>query len=146
MKTILQDANPNALLGLYHGPWKDDEHNEASRRILGLDYDLLVEVIDVFSPMIYHGRMKRPPEWVAENTTWFSKRLSIQANVGPKLWPIVQAYNDPNLISSHEFETVLKGGLTGMASGVMMFTTYAVADDEEKTDVMKKVYTTLDSP
>lgn len=146
MKAILKDENPNALLGLYHCPWKDDEYNEASRRILGLDYDLLVDVIDVFSPMVYHGRMERSPEWVADNIAWFSKRLNIQVDKGPKLWPIVQAYDDPKLISNHEFETVLKGGLSGMASGVMMFTTYAVAGDEGKTEVMKKIYTSLDIP
>lgn len=146
MKAILKDEHPNALLGLYHCPWKDDEYNEASRRILGLDYDLLVDVIDVFSPMVYHGRMERSPEWVADNTAWFSKRLNIQPDNGPKLWPIVQAYNDPKLISNQEFETVLKGGLSGMSSGVMMFTAHAVAVDEGKTNVMKKVYIALDKP
>jgi hypothetical protein len=96
--------------------------------------------------MVYHGRMERSPDWVAENISWFSKRLSIQANNGPKLWPIVQAYDDPTLISELEFETVLKGGLSGMSSGVMMFTTRDVADDEGKTKVMKQIYTSLDRP
>jgi len=36
---------------------------------------------------------------------------------------------------------VLQGGLAGGSTGVMMFTTYAVAEDEGKTEVMKKVYT-----
>lgn len=143
MKNILNEENPDALLGLYHCPWKDDEYNGASRRILGLDYDLLVEVIDVFSPMVYHGRMERSPDWVGDNIRWFSDRLGIKGDEGPKIWPIVQAYNDPNVISSHEFEMVLRGGLSGAASGVMMFTTYAVAEDERKTEVMKKVYTEL---
>ena len=141
MKAILKENNPNALLGLYHCPWKDDEYDGARRRILGLDYDLLVQVIDVFSPMVYHGRMERSPDWVEENITWLSDRLNIKKNGSPKIWPIVQAYNDPNVISIHEFETVLRGGLSGKASGVMMFTTYAVAEDEGKTEVMRKVYT-----
>lgn len=143
MKSILKEEKPDALLGLYHSPWKDDEYNSASRRILGLDYDLLVEVIDVFSPMVYHGRMQRSPEWVAYNIKWFSDRLDIQKGKGPKIWSIVQAHNDPNVISSDEFETVLRGGLSGKASGVMMFTSYAVAEDEGKTEIMGKVYTSL---
>jgi hypothetical protein len=144
MKAILREENPDALLGLYHCPWKDDEYDSASRRILGLDYDLLAEVIDVFSPMVYHGRMERSAAWVGDNISWFSNRLHIQAGTGPKIWPIVQAYNDPKVISSDEFESVLRGGLSGMASGVMMFTTYAVAEDEGKTEVMKRVYTALE--
>ena len=143
MKSILKEEKPNALLGLYHCPWTDDEFDGANRRILGLDYDLLVDVIDVFSPMVYHGRMERSPEWVAENIDWFSDRLNIKNGRGPKIWSIVQAYDDPHKISPGEFETVLNGGLAGSATGVMMFTTYAVAEDPEKTEVMKKVYTSL---
>ena len=119
------------------------EFNGARRRILGLDYDLLKETIDVFSPMVYHGRMGRKPQWVQDNISWFCDRLDIKNDSYPKVWPIVQAHNDPGVISSEEFETVLKGGLTGESSGVMMFTTYAVAEDEGKTEVMKKVYSEL---
>ncbi len=81
------------------------------------------------------------PHWVKENIRWFSNRLNIRKDSYPKVWPIVQAYNDPGIISNEEFETVLKGGLAGKSSGVMMFTTSAVAEDEGKTEVMKNVYT-----
>jgi len=43
-------------------------------------------------------------------------------------------------VSASDFETVLKGGLADKSSGVMMFTTRAMADEEEKIAVMKKVY------
>jgi hypothetical protein len=140
IKSILEEIRPGALLGLYHCPWKDEEYQGARRRILGLDYDLLVEVIDVFSPMVYHGRMERAPEWVEENIEWLSERLLLQKGKGPKIWPIVQAYNDPLIISSTEFQSVLEGGLAGKASGVMMFTSYAVAEDQHKIEVMREVY------
>jgi len=143
MKNILKEIRPQALLGLYHCPWNDQKFDGARRRILGLDYDLLKETIDVFSPMVYHGRMGRDPEWVEENIIWFCKQLNIKNNSYPKVWPIVQAHNDPEAISPQEFETVLMGGLAGKSSGVMMFTSHAVAQDEGKTQVMKKVYTKL---
>ena len=143
IKSIIKEVRPNALLGLYHCPWNDQEFNGARHRILGLDYNLLKETIDVFSPMVYHGRMGREPDWVQENIQWFSNQLNIKKDTYPKVWPIVQAYNDPGIITNEEFEIVLKGGLAGESSGVMMFTTHAVADDEGKTEVMKKVYTSL---
>jgi hypothetical protein len=143
MKKIIREIKPGILLGLYHCPWDDQEFNGARRKILGLDYELLKETIDVFSPMVYHGRMGREAEWVEENISWFCKRLEIKSNTYPKVWPIVQAYNDPVIVSNEEFETVLKGGLTGKSSGVMMFTSNAVAEDEGKTAVMKDVYTNL---
>ncbi len=144
MKKIIKEIKPKALLGLYHCPWDDLEFDGARSRILGLDYDLLKETVDVFSPMVYHARMGRNPDWVKKNIQWFSKRLDIKAGSYPKLWPIVQAYNNPGIISNEEFETVLKGGMAGESSGVMMFTTYAVAKDEGKTEVMKCIYTKLE--
>ena len=142
MKSILKAENPEALLGLYHCPWTDEEYGGARRRNLGLDYDLLSEVIDVFSPMVYHGRMERSPEWVEQNIEWFSDRLNTRQH-SLKVWPIVQAYNDPHIISAEEFEQVLQGGLSGKSSGVMMFTTNAVAEDKYKMEVMKRLYRSL---
>jgi hypothetical protein len=143
MKSLIKEIRPEALLGLYHCPWDDQEFDGARRRILGLDFDLLKESIDVFSPMVYHARMGREPDWVHEHINWLCNRLDIRNDSYPKVWPIVQAYNDPGIISCEEFETVLRHGLSERSSGVMMFTTYAVAEDECKTAVMKNVYTTL---
>jgi hypothetical protein len=143
MKAIIQEVKPGALLGLYHCPWNDQEFNGARRRILGLDYDILKDVIDVFSPMVYHGRMGRDPGWVAENINWFCGRLDINSDSYPKVWPIVQAYDDPVKISAEAFETVLKGGLSASSTGVMMFTTYSVAQDTAKTEIMNKLYNDL---
>src|SRR5690606_3545369 len=94
-RIVLKQENPDALLGIYHCPWADDEFEGARYRILGLDYDMLKGITDVFSPMVYHGRMGRSPEWVKENIDWFCSSLSIKADSYPKVWPIVQAYNDP---------------------------------------------------
>ncbi|MDY7395467.1 family 10 glycosylhydrolase [Aureibaculum sp. 2210JD6-5] len=143
VKSIIKEIKPNVLLGLYHCPWNDEEFDGARRRILGLDYDLLKETIDVFSPMVYHEKMGRKPDWVKENIEWFSNRLNISNNSYPKVWPIVQAHNSPGIISKEDFETVLRGGLEGKSSGVMMFTTSSVAEDEGKIEVMKRVYTEL---
>lgn len=142
-KAIINKEKPGALLGVYHCPWDDDDFNGARRRNLGLDYSLLKEHADVFSPMVYHGRMGKSPGWVKENIEWFCKRLAIKKDKFPKVWPIVQAHNDPNIISADEFEKVLRYGAGAGASGVMMFTSYAVAEDERKIEVMKKVYTSV---
>jgi hypothetical protein len=139
-KMILKQEKPGALLGIYHCPWDDDDFNGARRRNLGLDYDTLRQIVDVFSPMVYHGRMGKSPEWVKENIEWFCNRLDIKAGMFPKVWPIVQSYNDPNIISAEEFERVLRYGSGAQATGVMMFTSNSVAEDEKKIATMKKVY------
>jgi hypothetical protein len=140
IRNIINQLKPGTLLGIYHCPWDDEEFDGARRRILGLDYDLLRDVFDVFSPMVYHARMGREPAWVKNNIQWFCNRINIKHDAFPKVWPIVQAYNNPYNISASEFETVLKGGLAEKSSGVMMFTTSAIADDTGKIEVMKQVY------
>jgi hypothetical protein len=140
IRKIMDELAPGALLGIYHCPWTDEEFDGARRRILGLDYDMLRDKVDVFSPMVYHARMGRKSGWVAKNTRWFCERMDIREGEYPKVWPIVQAYNNPYSISADEFETVLTGGMTDCSTGVMMFTTRAMAESEEKIDVMKKIY------
>lgn len=143
IRNVVKEANPDALVGLYHCPWDDDDFNGARRRILGLDYHMLKNHVDVFSPMVYHARMGRKPEWVKDNIEWFCKNLNIKANKFPKVWPIVQCYNEPYVISAKEFERVLRYGLSSEATGVMMFTSVAVAEDQEKIETMKSVYSKL---
>ncbi len=140
MKKIIRELRPEALIGLYHCPWNDDEFNGARKRILGLDYDLLKETIDVFSPMVYHERMGRRAAWVEENISWFCDRVEVQEGTFPKVWPIVQAHDSPGVVSEKAFQTVLTGGLSACSSGVMMFTTGAVAENKGKLEVVKSVY------
>ncbi len=137
----IRKIRPEALLGVYHCPWTDEEFDGARRRILGLDYDMLKDSVDVFSPMVYHGRMGRKPDWVQENIEWFCDRLDIRDDVSPEVWPIVQAYNNGGEVSPEEFKAVMQGGLSGKSTGVMMFTTRAIADNEDKIEVMKTIYT-----
>lgn len=139
-KKVIKTEKPGALLGVYHCPWDDDDFNGARRRILGLDYDTLRNIVDVFSPMVYHGRMGKDAAWVKENIEWFCNRLNVKSGSFPKVWPIIQAYNDPNVISAKEFEDVLRFGTAAAATGVMMFTSGSVAEDSLKTEAMKKVY------
>ena len=136
MKQILHEERAEAWLGLYHCPWEDEAFNGARRRILGLDYELLVQEVDVFSPMIYHERMGKGAKWVGENIQWFYDKLSMETNKDILIWPIVQAYQVP----AEEFRQVLENGLLHGSSGVMMFTGDAVARDKQKIQVMIETY------
>ena len=135
IRKILSAKRPGALLGVYHCPWTDDEYGGALRRTLGLDLGALAGAADVLSPMVYHGRMGRQPEWVGEYVKWLSARVS-----KVKIWPIVQAHDEPRVISAEEFERVMSLGLSGRATGIMMFTIASVAANPAKLSVLKKFY------
>lgn len=139
LRQVVKSVRPNAIVGNYHAAWKDDDFWGARRRCLGLDFKQLAPHVDVFSPMPYHGRSGMPVEYVADFVAWFSAQLPFQTEPGkyPQLWPIVQAED----VSPESFEQALRAGMTGKATGVMMFTLGSVAADPRKLAVLKRVYT-----
>jgi hypothetical protein len=143
-RQIVKSLRPHALVGNYQCAWKDEDLGGVRRRCLGLDFKELAKHVDVFSPMVYHGRSGKTPEYVKDYVEYFSERYPVQTDPDkfPKLWPIVQAHDEPR-IEPEEFEKVLRYGLMGKSTGVMMFTIGSVAADEGKMAVMKRVYTEL---
>lgn len=140
-REIVKSARPKALVGNFHAAWKDEDFWGARRRCLGIDFALLAKHVDVFSPMPYHGVSGMPPEYVADFVDWFGRRLPLQTEPGkyPQVWPIVQAHET----RADVFEKVLRGGMSGKSTGVMMFSVESVARDPEKMAAMKKVYASV---
>ncbi len=140
-RSIVKEIRPNALVGLYHCAWKDEDLGGVRRRCLGLDFKALAPYVDVFSPMVYHGRSGKKPEYVKEFVDYFGEQFDIRTEPGqyPLLWPIVQAHDEPR-ITPEEFKTVLGYGLSGRSTGVMMFTIGSVSSDDGKMAAMKQAY------
>ena len=138
---IVKEIRPQALVGNYQAAWKDEDFWGARRRCLGLDFDALAPYVDVFSPMPYHGRSDMPTSYVKDYVEYFSARHEVHTEPGryPRLWPIVQAYNEPP-VSADELADVLEYGLAAKSSGVMMFTSDSVAEDPDKVAAVKRVY------
>ena len=132
---IVKERRPGAQLGLYHCPWTEEEYEGARIRVLGLDLKKLAPLFDVLSPMVYHRRMGRRPEWVGEYVRWLSARVG-----AAKVWPIVQAHGEPERVPAAEFEAVMRGGVSAGAGGIMMFTTRAVAEDPAKREALQRLY------
>ena len=143
-REVLWQHASHMQLGNFQCAWRDEEYGGARRAILGLDLKILADIFDVMSPMAYHARSGHSVRWVEQNIRWLSNDLKLKgaAVEKPRIWPIVQAWSDPNgeSVSPEQFERVLQSGLSGAATGVMMFTLAAVAEDEAKRAVLKKVY------
>lgn len=139
---IIKEIQPKALVGIYHTAWKDEDLSGVRRRALGLDFDLLAEHVEVFSPMIYHGRSGKSPEYVKEFVDYLGQRPWLKTASGqyPQMWPIVQASDGPGPTTPGDLETVLRHGLSGKSNGVMMFTTDSLIQNPAKLDVVRKVY------
>jgi hypothetical protein len=140
LKQVIHQHDTSSIMGLYHCPWDDHEFNQARRRILGLDYDLLRKHVDVFSPMVYHAKMGRTPQWIGENIEWFSTRMNTGRQPSVAIWPIIQAHDDPYEIPEEEFKSLFFYGTAGDADGIMVFTSASIAQDEWKTRLLKSIY------
>ena len=140
IRAVIQAKRPGILLGNYQCPWRDADFGGARRRTLGLDLGLLAPLVDVMSPMLYHRRMGRSTGWVGESVEWLSRTVTSSAGKPPLIWPIVEAHSDPGDVIAGEFREALTQGRSGGATGVMMFTIGAVAQDPAKMKVLKELY------
>lgn len=141
VRAVVQRLRPGALVGNFHCAWRDEDLWGARRRCLGLDLAALRSFVDVFSPMPYHARSGMPVDYVEQYVRYLGERLDIRTEPGqyPRLWPIVQAYDDPP-VAAAELAAVLRGGLAGRSTGVMMFTAASVAQDPAKLEVVRRLY------
>ncbi|MEX2232142.1 MAG: hypothetical protein WD824_08280 [Cyclobacteriaceae bacterium] len=139
MKAIVKERRPGAILGIYYCPWYPDDFDGAHYRILGLDMKELARIADVFSPMLYHQMMDRPPDWVAEYVNRLDE-AGITNGTKPLIWPIVQAHSKPGIITTEEFRQVMWNGSRAPSSGIMMFTLHSMISEPGKLEVMKDLF------
>ncbi len=136
---ILKEERPDALLGAFVVPWTDENYDDAIHSIIAQDFTKLADTLDVFTPMSYHAMCGWPVESVGEFNEYLTDKT------GRDVWPIVQAterdgrYEDAP-VDAGEFREALTQGLSGGASGVLMFRLADCTDTNEKLQVIKEVY------
>lgn len=139
MKSIVRDMRPDALVGIFYCSWFPDEHDSALYRTLGIDVEAFAEKADVLAPMLFHKMKDRPAEWVSDYTSWLGNIIAAAEN-DPLVWPIVQAHDNPDVVTPEEFRQVMLEGSRPPTSGIMMFSDQALLDNPDKIEVMKKLY------
>jgi hypothetical protein len=90
--------------------------------------------------MLYHGKMGRSPEWVRDYIQWLGKSIIGGNQDRPFIWPIVQAHNDPEVITTDEFRKILQYGMQAPSDGIMMFTINSLIIEPAKLEIMKTIY------
>lgn len=137
---ILKEQQPEAKLGVFYCSWFPTDYDSALHRILGIDPAALAERADVLSPMLFHHMKGRPTAWVGEYTDWLGKTIQAEKSSKTLIWPIVQAHNNPGIISPDEFRQVMIEGSKSPSSGIMMFSDQSLVSEPEKVEVMKELY------
>lgn len=141
MGAILQGAQPEAKLGVFYCSWFPADYDSALYRNLGIDPVAIAERADVLSPMLFHHMKGRPTAWVGEYTEWLGEAIQSEKTENPIIWPIVQAHNNPGVVSPEEFRQVMIEGSKKPSSGIMMFSDQSLVSEPEKLKVMRELYT-----
>ena len=144
---IRDEVRPKALLGTFHCPWTEAEHDGALKTKLAIDLVAQRAYIDVFSPMTYHARFGHGsnPAWIARQIAWLGNRLGIRGelNEGTRIWPIVQLRDWGDSVAASDVPTVIEMGTRRPATGVMVFSWGGIRKDPEKTAALVASYKAL---
>ena len=110
-RDILSRINPSALLGIFTVPWipqhtQSDVKNAQVQReavglttIVGQDVDLLSQITDIVSPMVYHRLTDHQPAWVKGVVDWHTQAANCA------VWPVIEALAEPeHFYPAAEFE------------------------------------------
>jgi uncharacterized lipoprotein YddW (UPF0748 family) len=138
--SILKENQPEAKLGVFYCSWFPADYDSALYRNLGIDPVAIAERADVLSPMLFHHMKGRPTAWVGEYVEWLGKTTQTNQSGNVLIWPIVQAHNNPGIISPEEFRQVMIEGSKSPSTGIMMFSDQSLVENPEKIKVMKELY------
>lgn len=137
---ILKEEQPEAKLGVFYCSWFPTDYDSALYRILGIDPVAIAERADVLSPMLFHHMKGRPTAWVGEYIDWLGKTIQTEKSGKTSIWPIVQAHNNPGIVSPEEFRQVMIEGSNTPSTGIMMFSDQSLVSEPEKLEIMKELY------
>jgi hypothetical protein len=122
---IVTEERPGALLGTFHCPWSESEHDSALRDKLAIDLKSQAQFLDVLSIMPYHARFGHAtdPAWISRQTASLGRFLGIKGKPDErlKIWPIVQLSDWGETVPASQVGEVMDHGTRPPATGVMVF-------------------------
>ena len=143
-RQIIDRERPGALLGTFHCPWSESDHDGALRQKLAIDLKAQAQYLDVLSIMPYHARFghSADPAWISRQTAALGRSLGIKGEPGErlKIWPIVQLSDWGETVSVSQVKEVLDHGTRAPATGVMVFVWGSLYPRWDKVEAMREFY------
>jgi hypothetical protein len=143
-RTLIDRERAGALLGTFHCPWSETDHDGALREKLAIDLKSQARFLDVLSIMPYHARFGHAadPAWISRQTAWLGRLLEIKGQPGErlKIWPIVQLSDWGEQVPTAQVLEVLDHGTRAPATGVMVFVWGTLHPQWDKVERMGEFY------
>jgi hypothetical protein len=133
--TEVKKVKPEIKVNMHGVPWRQDDFDNAIRRIVAQDFSAFSEYVDIISPMTYSHMVKREPAWINSVV----RDISNQAKC--KIIPSIQVNEAylTGILSSEEFERTLIEALKPPSSGVFLWSWEQLEERPEKKAILKKV-------
>ena len=109
--SIIREARPDAIVGLYACPWEPAEFDGALTRIFAQDLDRLAGICDVVSPLHYATKSGRSDDWVMQ----YMSRCREFVPPSARVEPIVDALDLPGNLEA------IAMAATEMPTGLQVF-------------------------
>jgi hypothetical protein len=131
----VKKVKPGIIVNLHIVPWRQDDFNNAIRRIVGQDLSALAEYADMISPMTYSHMLKRDPGWIE------SVVKDISGQVNCKVIPSIQVNEAylTSVLTDEEFEQILKEALKPSSSGIFFWSWEQLEARPSKKEIVKKI-------
>jgi len=121
------------LINVHAVPWREDEFDNAARRITGQNFTDIARHVDMISPMCYAHMLQRTPQWI------HSVVDDISAQVDVPVYPSIQvnkAYLEEPL-GIEEFKLSLEEALRPPSSGVIFWSWEQLMESPGKKQLLK---------
>jgi hypothetical protein len=137
--TEAKKIKPGLKVNLHAVPWRQDDFDNAIRRIVAQDFSALAEYCDIISPMTYSHMVKREPDWIQSVVN------NIKGQVDCRVIPSIQVNEAylTDILSAEEFEQTLMEALKPPSSGVFFWSWEQLEERPEKKAIIEKVMCTL---
>lgn len=135
---VKQKIAGRSKFGLFAVAFKDEEVPNLAEA-LGLDYPKLGQIVDLFSPMVYHRMLGKPVEYISEYTQWLAQKA------GKPVLPIIQIKDMPDdledKMSEEEITQAFHEAIKEPSGGVCFFW-WQHALEKNKTGIIAKLFST----
>lgn len=138
---VNQTVKGRSKLGYFAIAFKDNEASQLSQA-LGVDYQELGKIFDLFSPMLYHRMLNKPVDYISEYVQYLAEKTR------KPVLPIIQIKDMPDDLEDQmteedirqAFEEAKKDPSTGVC-----FFWWVHALEKNKTRIISKLFSTVDS-
>ncbi|KKU49352.1 MAG: hypothetical protein UX79_C0003G0026 [candidate division WWE3 bacterium GW2011_GWB1_47_11] len=132
-RKLIDESGKKITLGLFAVPWRENEYGAGIKRIVAQDFGALAELVDVFSPMLYHKMCGKDVAWIKEMVAYFW-------HVNKQFLPLIQTESRVAEITAHEFEQALCNASASPSMGVCVFFLEDLLKQPEKSNIVKDYF------